>query len=100
MIIAGGDDPHQATTAWLDRYFGMGALVYELVPGYDCPSHAVFLPSLIHGAVGSIANLRAICVFEKDMERPLTRHRGRKRLESGVIKDYALVVRTISVVGK
>jgi len=27
FLHAGGDDPHQATTAWLDRYFGMGACV-------------------------------------------------------------------------
>lgn len=26
-FITGGDDPHQATTAWLDRHFGMGACV-------------------------------------------------------------------------
>lgn len=95
-----GDDPHQATTAWLDRYFGMGALVYEMIPGYDCPSHAVFLPSMMHGSIGSMKNLRAICIFEKDMDQPLNRHRGRKEGESGVVKDARLVIRSICTVGK
>ncbi|KAF8316633.1 amine oxidase catalytic domain-containing protein [Clavulina sp. PMI_390] len=95
-----GDDPHQATTAWLDRYFGMGACVYEMIPGYDCPHGAVYLPSTIHGSVGSMMNPRAICIFERDNERPLTRHRGRKPGETGAVKDYQLVVRSVATVGK
>ena len=71
-----------------------------MIPGYDCPHDAVYLPSIIHGPVGSMKNPRAICIFERDMERPLNRHRGRKYGETGVVKDYALVVRSITIVGK
>ena len=73
---------------------------YEMIPGYDCPHDAVYLPSTIHGPVGSMKNPRAICIFERDMERPLSRHRGRKPGETGAVKDYALVVRSVTIVGK
>jgi hypothetical protein len=73
---------------------------YEMIPGYDCPHNAVYLPSIIHGPVGSMKNPRAICVFERDMERPLNRHRGGKPGETGAVKDYALVIRSITTVGK
>lgn len=49
QIFSAGNDPMQATTAWLDRYFGMGMAVRDLLPHYDCPSEAVFLPAITHG---------------------------------------------------
>ncbi|KZV97864.1 amine oxidase catalytic domain-containing protein [Exidia glandulosa HHB12029] len=96
----GGDDPRQATTAWLDRYFGMGACVHEMLPGYDCPHGAVFLPATVHSSSGSMTNPRAICIFEQDTGRALSRHRGYAKGETGAIKDYVLVVRSVSTVGK
>lgn len=71
-----------------------------MIPGYDCPHGAIYLPSTIHSSVGSMTNPRAICVFERDAERPLNRHRGRKPGETGAVKDYNLVVRSIVTVGK
>ncbi|EJD41689.1 amine oxidase catalytic domain-containing protein [Auricularia subglabra TFB-10046 SS5] len=94
-----GNDPRQATTTWLDRYFGMGAAVHEMLPGYDCPHGAVYLPATIHGSTGSMRNPRAICVFEMDSGRPLSRHRGYAPGETGAIKDYVLVVRSVASVG-
>ncbi|KAH8100993.1 amine oxidase catalytic domain-containing protein, partial [Cristinia sonorae] len=94
-----GNDPAQSTTAWLDRYFGMGGFVHDLLPGYDCPHEAVFLPATTHSSHGSIRRKRAICIFEKETGRPITRHLGYKDGESGAVKGYLLTVRTVSTVG-
>lgn len=71
-----------------------------MLPGYDCPHEAVFLPATTHTAVGSITRERAICVFEHDTGRPITRHTGYMSGEFGAVKGYVLVVRSISTVGK
>ncbi|THH32251.1 hypothetical protein EUX98_g1956 [Antrodiella citrinella] len=71
-----GNDPTQTTTAWLDRYFGMGGFTHDLLPGYDCPHEAVFLPATTHSSQGTIHRERAICIFEKETGRPITRHIG------------------------
>lgn len=97
---AAGNDPMQTTTAWLDRYFGMGLAVRDLLPGYDCPHGAAYLPATSFGALGYLARERAVCVFEADVGRPLSRHTGYSDGEFGAIKGYVLTVRTISTVGK
>ncbi|KAI0765133.1 amine oxidase catalytic domain-containing protein [Fomes fomentarius] len=94
-----GNDPMQTTTAWLDRYFGMGAAVRDMIPGYDCPHEAVYLPATTHNLEGSIARERAICIFEHDTGRPITRHTGYKDGEFGATRGYQLIVRSISTVG-
>lgn len=78
----------------------MGACVHEMLPGYDCPHGAVFLPATVHSSSGSMTNPRAICIFEQDTGRALSRHRGYAKGETGAIKDYVLVVRSVSTVGK
>ncbi|KAF8514971.1 amine oxidase catalytic domain-containing protein [Gautieria morchelliformis] len=95
-----GHDPLQGTTAWLDSHFGMGTLARDLLPGYDCPHEAIFLPATVHTALGSSTRERAICVFEQDTGRPLTRHLGYLEGEFGAVKGYALTIRSISTVGK
>ncbi|KZO98363.1 amine oxidase catalytic domain-containing protein [Calocera viscosa TUFC12733] len=94
-----GGDPVQATTAWLDRYFGMGASVRDMLPGYDCPAEAQYFPATVHTALGSYTRERAVCVFELDTGTPMTRHHGYDHHEHGVVKGYALTVRSISTVG-
>ncbi|TCD63339.1 hypothetical protein EIP91_005658 [Steccherinum ochraceum] len=94
-----GNDPAQTTTAWLDRYFGMGGMVHDLLPGYDCPHEAVFLPVTTHASQGSIRRERGICIFEKETGRPITRHLGYINGESGAVKGYVFTVRTVSTVG-
>lgn len=90
----------QTTTAWLDRYFGMGSSVRDLLPGYDCPIEAVFLPATTHSNTGSITRDRAICIFEQDTGKPITRHTGFMEGEFGAVKGYVLTIRSISTVGK
>ncbi|KAF4575382.1 hypothetical protein EYR36_006741 [Pleurotus pulmonarius] len=95
-----GTNPFQQTTAWLDRYFGMGQTVRPLMPSYDCPHGSVFLSANVfvpseHGG-NTVVIDRAICVFEMDTTRPITRHTGYGDGEFGAVKGYVLVVRTIS----
>ncbi|KAL8292626.1 hypothetical protein RQP46_001238 [Phenoliferia psychrophenolica] len=49
--------------------------------------------------MGSTTRDNAICVFEHDSAKPLTRHTGEGRDEMGATKGYELVVRSISTVG-
>ena len=98
LITHTGDDPHQGSTVWLDSAFGMGGNVGELVIGYDCPYDSIFLDATVHES-GSSIRKNAVCVFEREMGRPLSRHKGYKKDEMGVVKGYELVVRTISTVG-
>lgn len=93
-----GDDPHQGSTVWLDSAFGMGGNVGELVIGYDCPYDAIYLDATVHES-GSSTRRNAICVFEREGGRPLSRHTGHQKDEMGVVRGYELVVRTISTVG-
>jgi primary-amine oxidase len=85
MAQYAGNDPLQSTTAWLDRFFGMGTAVRDMLPGYDCPHEAAYLPATTFTPLGYVTRERAICVFESDPGRPITRHtvrhysRGRSR---------------------
>ncbi|KAK0207087.1 copper amine oxidase [Desarmillaria ectypa] len=96
---AGGNDPMQTTTAWLDRYFGMGGSVRDMLPGYDCPHEAVYLPMTTYASTGSVVRKRAVCIFEQDTARPINRHAGYMQGEFGAVKGYILTVRSISTVG-
>lgn len=99
MAQYSGSDPHQGTTVWLDRAFGMGGTVRELMLNYDCPADALLLNATVHEA-GSSTRKNAICVFENEKHIPLSRHTesGRKNV-MGAVKGYELVVRSISSVG-
>lgn len=94
-----GNDPRQASTVWLDRSFGMGKSVREQIVGYDCPVDALYLPATVHDMFGTSTRKNAICVFERDSGKPLTRHTGWMKDEMGGTKGFELVVRTISTVG-
>ncbi|KAL7423655.1 hypothetical protein Q5752_001236 [Cryptotrichosporon argae] len=98
MAQYSGSDPHQASTVWLDRAFGMGGSVRPLIKGYDCPAHATLLDATVHEA-GSTTRPGAICVFEREGDRPLSRHTGYGPGEMGAVKGYELVVRSVSTVG-
>ncbi|ORY25514.1 copper amine oxidase [Naematelia encephala] len=98
MAQYSGDDPHQASTVWLDGAFGMGSNVREVILGYDCPADAILLNATVHEQ-GSSTRRNAICVFERESGRPLSRHTGWVEGEMGAVKGYELVVRSVSTVG-
>ncbi|KAK4700925.1 hypothetical protein P7C70_g5317, partial [Phenoliferia sp. Uapishka_3] len=84
----------------LDHLAGpRSVMVKELMVGYDCPSHALYLPATVHTSMGSSTRLNAVCVFEHDSGKPISRHTGEAQDEMGATKGYELVVRTISTVG-
>jgi primary-amine oxidase len=90
----------QTTTAWLDSFFGMGSAVRDLMPGYDCPHEAVFLPATTYTTTAYMERNYAICIFESDTGRPITRHTGYSESEFGATKGYTLTLRSICTVGK
>ncbi|KAF7971714.1 hypothetical protein HWV62_20073 [Athelia sp. TMB] len=94
-----GNDPGQSTLAWMDRYFGMGDAASSLIPGYDCPHEAVYLPATTHFGQTSTTRDRAICIFEQDIGRPISRHVGWEDGEFGATRGYVLTVRSVSTVG-
>jgi primary-amine oxidase len=78
----------------------MGQSVRDMLPGYDCPHEAVYLPATTYSEARMITRERAICIFEHDTGRPLTRHLGYEENEFGAVKGYELVIRSIATVGK
>ena len=95
-----GNDPVQGSTAWLDRFFGMGEFTKDLIPQYDCPMESVYLPATTFSVLGNIQRQRAICIFEQDVGKPLSRHYGYQEGETGSVKSYILTVRNINTLGK
>lgn len=53
----------------------------------------------VHEATGSSTRLNAVCIFERESGRPLSRHTGWLPNEMGAVKGYELVVRSVSTVG-
>ncbi|KAJ7846914.1 amine oxidase catalytic domain-containing protein [Mycena leptocephala] len=99
LAVYSGNDPMQGSTAFLDGGFGMGDSTRSLIAGYDCPYDALYLPGITHSDIGTMLQKDAICVFERDSGKPLSRHAGYMKGEMGAIKGYELIVRTISTVG-
>ena len=52
------------------------------------------------GLTGIVSRERAICIFEHDSERPLTRHVAYYEREFGAVKGYQLVIRSITTLDK
>ncbi|KAJ7767175.1 amine oxidase catalytic domain-containing protein [Mycena metata] len=99
LAVYSGSNPHQGSTVFLDGGFGMGTATWGLILGYDCPYDSLLLPAITHTASGTILQQDAICVFERDSGKPLSRHTGYMTREMGAMKGYELLVRTISTVG-
>ncbi|KAJ6512637.1 amine oxidase catalytic domain-containing protein [Mycena sanguinolenta] len=93
------NNPQQGSGVFMDTGPGMGTLTRALIVGYDCPYDSLLLPAITHTADGTLLQHDAICVFERDSGKPLSRHRGHLKGEMGAIKGYELVVRMISTVG-
>ena len=69
----------------------------RLIPGYDCPYHATYWNSTVHGAESSNTNINTICIFETDIGHPITRHSAGEYKQA--TKGSALVVRVVATVG-
>ena len=95
-----GNDPAQCSTAWLDHFFGMGEYMKDLILQYDCPTEAVYLPATTFSILSNFQRQRAICVFEQDVGKLLSRHYRYDEGETGAVKSYVLTIRCINTVGK
>ncbi|EXJ94952.1 hypothetical protein A1O1_00070 [Capronia coronata CBS 617.96] len=94
-----GVEPMQSGLEFLDAFFGMGSMMFSLVPGHDCPGHAEYLGMWYHKGPGGkmYRNRNAICVFEYTSDAPLQRHTS--AFSATVSRNTYLVVRSVSTVG-
>lgn len=100
----GGNQPKAANTVYHDTYYSLGAEMGTLIEGYDCPWGSTFWNLTYHSGNGSVINTNSLCIFEADMNFPLSRHRtgasnnyGFSKL--GTVKGAQLIVRAIATVG-
>ncbi|KAI1650085.1 amine oxidase catalytic domain-containing protein [Daldinia loculata] len=101
----GGFQPKAASTLYHDTYFQLGADLFPMVEGFDCPFGSTFWNVTVHNGNTSTVNPNSICIFESDAGFPLSRHRegdvsndyGFSNL--GVVKGSLLTLRSIATVG-
>jgi len=67
MAHYAGDDPQQGALEFLDTSFLMGLNTLELVPGYDCPAYATFLPAVYAFEDSTIERKNSICIFGRSI---------------------------------
>ncbi|KAJ5774196.1 membrane copper amine oxidase [Penicillium paradoxum] len=97
MAQYAGSDPLQGTVAYLDSFFGLGRAMFELVPGYDCPTYADFMDTTIYDAERTQQRRKSICLFEYTADYPLQRHSTSFFVT--ISRNNYLVLRTTAVVG-
>ncbi|KIW08636.1 uncharacterized protein PV09_00592 [Verruconis gallopava] len=97
MAHYAGNDPLAVGMYWLDTLFGMGFNSYELVPGYDCPAYATFLPMSFHQGEQTIVRKNSLCVFEWTASDPIQRHTSQTHVT--VSRNNYLIVRHVATVG-
>lgn len=101
----GGFQPKSATTLYHDTHFQLGADLFQLVEGFDCPFGSTFWNVTVPNGNSTTTNVNSICIFESDAGFPLSRHRagggsneyGFSNL--GVVKASLLTLRSIATVG-
>ena len=92
-----GVEPMQSGLEFLDTLFGMGRMMFSLVPGLDCPGHAEYIDMSYHQGGKMHTSRNAICVFEYTSDAPLQRHTS--AFSATVSRNTYLVVRSVSTVG-
>lgn len=97
MAHYAGSDPMAGGQEFLDSFFGMGTMAFELVPGYDCPAYADYLSTELHrgGSTEKIPN--NVCLFEFTSDHLLSRHTAQKSVTAS--KNTYLTLRSVSTVG-
>lgn len=97
LAIYAGDDPMAGGQEFLDTFFGMGTMAFELVPGYDCPAYAEYLSSELHRAGRTEVLPNNICIFEFTSDALLSRHTAQYSVTAS--RNTYLTVRSVSTVG-
>lgn len=97
MAQYAGASPSSAGQLFFDTLFGFGLNTFEMIPGYDCPIYATYLPVSLYREGKHYQTKNAICVFEAVSDHPLQRHTtGRKVTAS---RNSYLVVRSVATLG-
>ncbi|ROW13632.1 hypothetical protein VPNG_04501 [Cytospora leucostoma] len=97
MAHYAGDDPMAGGQEFLDSFFGMGTMAFELVPGYDCPAYAEYLGTQLHRAGRTEELVNNICLFEFTSDALLSRHTAQYSVTAS--RNTYLTVRSVSTVG-
>ncbi|KAI2639154.1 copper amine oxidase [Hypomontagnella submonticulosa] len=103
----GGFQPKAATTLYHDTHYQLGADLFPLVEGFDCPFGSTYWNVTVHKGNATMVNSNAICIFETDAGFPLSRHRAGSSSPTnaygfenlGVVKASLLTLRSIATVG-
>lgn len=102
-VIYSGWSPMQSTSNYFDVSWLVGASLFELAPGIDCPENAVFLDAWHLSNSGKPNHYKnVICIFELNTGIPLRRHyandyNGAYTFYGGMV-DNVLVVRSATTV--
>jgi primary-amine oxidase len=94
-----GDDPFASQATFIDTGTGMGSTLQPLARGYDCPSHATYLPAtwMEGNATKTVAD--AIRLFELDTGYFIRRHSfWPSAPHTSVAKNIQLTLRMIATV--
>jgi len=97
MAHYAGNDPMTIGMLWMDTMFGMGINMYELVPGFDCPSYATYMSTSFRQGEQTVYRNNSICVFEYTADHPIQRHTSTDHVT--VSRNNYLIVRSVSTLG-
>jgi primary-amine oxidase len=103
-LLAGGNQPKAAQTVYHDTYYSLGTDMGTLVEGFDCPWGSTFWNISYHSGNATVVNENSLCIFEADMNFPVSRHRTAASNDYGfsnlgTVKGSALIVRAIATIG-
>jgi primary-amine oxidase len=90
-------DPLHAHSAYLDTAYGIGTSQWNLVDGFDCPSHATYLNTTFYISETTHVHPNSLCLFEYDTGYPIQRHLTATHVSA--TKNIAFIVRAVSTVG-
>lgn len=100
----GGNQPKAANTVYHDTYYQLGTEMGTLLEGFDCPWGSTFWNITYPSYNTTRTNRNAICLFEADMNFPLSRHRTSSSnnysfSNFGTVKGAQFIVRAVATVG-
>ena len=97
MAHYASQDPLHASSAYLDTSYGIGTSQWNLVDGFDCPSHSTYLNTSFYISEMTHIHPNSLCLFEHDTGYPIQRHLTGTYVSA--TKNIVFNVRSVSTVG-
>ncbi|KAL6922703.1 hypothetical protein FSST1_006729 [Fusarium sambucinum] len=97
MAHYASQDPLHASSAYLDTSYGIGTSQWNLVDGFDCPSHSTYLNTSFYISEMTHIHPNSLCLFEHDTGYPIQRHLTGTHVSA--TKNIVFNVRSVSTVG-